>query len=128
MSNYVVVSGKAWIPEARYTSTGMCIAEVSISVYKGKNKETQQSEYFNIKVKAFKDLAETLASDIQQGDRIQVIGRLSEEKWETKEGETKRRNVIFAESIGKELQQYKPQGTVDFGKFGRDVTDEEVPF
>jgi single stranded DNA-binding protein len=126
--NHTTVSGKAWEPDVRYTQSGMCVANVSLSIYDGKDKETQKAKYFNIKVIAFKELAESVGNEILQGDRIQVTGRLSEESWQ-KDGETKRRTTLIAESISKEIGQKKQQtsNAVDFRQFGSDVT-EEIPF
>lgn len=126
--NSVTISGKAWEPDVRYTQSGMCVANVNMSVYDGKDRETQKSKYFNVKVIAFKELAESVGNEILQGDRIQVTGRLSEESWQ-KDGETKRRTTLIADSIAREIGQKKQQGNaVDFGQFGRDVIDEEIPF
>lgn len=126
--NSVTISGKAWEPDVRYTQSGMCVANVNMTVYDGKDRETQKAKYFNVKVIAFKELAESVGNEILQGDRIQVTGRLSEESWK-KDGETKRRTTLIADSIAKEIGQKKQQqgNMVDFGQFGRDVTD-EVPY
>jgi single-strand DNA-binding protein len=118
--NNVTISGKVWDPEIRYASSGMCIATVNVSVYDGKDRDTQKAKYFNIKVIAFKEQAELMGNSIVKGDRVIVSGRLSEEKWE-KDGKTNRRTTLIAETIGKELQVQK---LADFGQFGSDVTDE----
>ena len=128
--NHVTMSGKAWEPDIRYAKTGTCMAEISLSVYDGKDQQTQKAKYFSIKVKAFKDLAEQIGNSVTKGDRLIVTGRLTEERWE-KDGETKRRMVLIADAIGSEINnspKANNESKVDFGGFGKDVTDEQIPF
>ena len=128
--NQTVITGKCWQPEIKYGKTGTCIAEVSVSIYDGKD-QSGKGKYFSVKVKAFKELAEKIGNEVNQGDYLQVIGRLTEEKWK-KDGNTQRRLVLIADSIGKELNKFSggSAGTKDgFAAMGKDVTDDDqIPF
>lgn len=128
--NNITISGKAWTPEVKCTQSGMYITEVSVSVYDGKDKDTQKAKYFSVKVKAFKELAENIGNQIAQGDNVVATGRLTEEKWD-KDGVTHRRLVLIADSIGKEISRFGGQADNSGGasSFGSTVfPDEEVPF
>jgi single-strand DNA-binding protein len=134
--NTITINGKAWIPETRYTQTGTCITEVSVSVYDGKDQEGK-AKYYNLKCKCFKDLAENVGNQVAKGDSVIVSGRLTEEKWE-KDGATHKRTVLLIDSIGKEISRFGGQGAnttpakgngYDVSSFGTEVfPEEEIPF
>jgi single-strand DNA-binding protein len=129
MNNQVVIIGKAWDPESRYSQAGNCMASVSVSVYDGKDQDGK-AKYFPVTVKAFKDLAEVIASDIQRGDNVIVVGRMTQESWE-KDGQKHRKQVVIADHIGKEMRKQQTTGGKDFNvnSFGADVFPEsEVPW
>lgn len=102
--NQVVISGKVWEPEVRYTQSGMAVCEVSLSVYDGKDKDGK-AKYFNIKCKAFKELAENTGNSVQKGDNVIACGHLTQEQWE-KDGQTQRRIVMIVDSIAKEVSRF----------------------
>ena len=141
--NNIVLSGKVWTPETKYVNSGMCITEMSLSVFEGKDKQTQENKYFSIKVKMFDKLAENVANTINKSDNVVVTGRLQEEKWEDKETGAKRQKfVLIADSVSKEISRFAQDGQVkhamavtankkaddDVNSFGTDVSDEEIPF
>lgn len=127
----VTVKGKAWEPEIRYSQAGNCIANVSVSVYDGKDQEGK-AKYYSVTVKAFKELAESVGNEIQKGDNIIAVGRLSGESWQDKDGNKKSKLVLIAEDIGKNIRFNKQagnSGNVDINSFGSEVfPDEQIPF
>lgn len=133
--NTTTINGKAWEPSTRYTQTGTCITELSVSVYDGKDQDGK-AKYYNQKCKCFKELAENVGNQVVKGDNVIVSGRQSEEKWE-KDGATHRRSVLIIDSIGKEISRYsgqaeKPPKTdsgYDVSSFGTEVfPEEEIQF
>ncbi len=122
----ITVSGRAWEPEVRFTSSGMCVANVSISCYIGKGKDGK-AQYMNIKVIAFKELATALGDSVQKGDNVVVTGRLSEEQWTGKDGNKQRRTTIIADDIAKSIRTFaKKSETAD--SFGSEVDTDDIPF
>jgi len=139
--NTLTISGKCWEPTTKYTPSGMCITEFSVSVYDGKDKDTQKSKYFNVNCKAFKDLAENIANSINKGDELLVAGRMTVETWE-KDGTKHYKNVLIIDEIGKTISRFAGQGATkdkpmgsnmaggyDVSSFGTEVfPEEEIPF
>ncbi|MBP2644542.1 MAG: single-strand binding protein [Firmicutes bacterium] len=120
--NQSIITGKAWEPEIKYGNSGTCIAQISISVYDGKDKDGNK-QYFSILVKAFKETAEQIGNSIIKGDNVIVCGRLKLEKWE-KDGQKQSRMVLIADSIGKDIR-FNNQ---DNHGFGGQSYPEEAPF
>jgi len=116
--NNTTISGRAWEPECKYLDSGMCITEISVSVYDGKDKEGK-AKYFSVKVKMFKELAENAGNIIRKGDNVIATGRLTEEKWE-KDGQTVRRLVLIADSIGTEISRFAQEPPIAATKTGAD--------
>ena len=125
------IKGRAWEPEIRYSQSGNCIANVSVSVYDGKDQDGK-AKYFSVSVKAFKELAESVGNEIRKGDNIIAIGRLSGESWQDKDGNKKSKIVLIADDIAKSIRQFvkkQDDGNIDINSFGKDVfPEEEVPF
>ena len=140
MSNQITVSGKSWDVEIKYTQSGMCVAVFSVSVYKGKNKGTQKSEYFNVNCKAFGQLAENIGNSVQKQDEVIVVGRQDVETWDNKEtGKKNYKNVLIVDEIGKLISKFAGQGSNNGAapaKYGYDVSyfgtevfpEEQIPF
>jgi len=127
--NKATISGKAWEPETRYSQSGTCITQVSVSVYDGKDQDGK-NQYFSITVKAFKELAEQVGNSIVKGDNVIAAGRLKLEKWDSQDGQKHSRMVLIAESIGKDIRfgSSKPaqEAANPFG--GQVFPEEEIPF
>lgn len=105
MSNQLTISGKCWEPSTKYTQSGMCITEFSVSVYDGKDRDTQKSKYFNVNCKAFKELAENIANTLVKQDEVLVVGRMTVETWES-EGKKHYKNVLIVDEIGKTISRF----------------------
>ncbi|HCL55404.1 MAG TPA: single-stranded DNA-binding protein [Spirochaetia bacterium] len=90
--NHVVLIGRLTSdPEIRATGSGMQVASFTIAVndyYKGEEKA-----YF-FDVKAFGKTAETLRNYTKKGSLVAIDGKLTQERWETKEGGEKRSKVV----------------------------------
>lgn len=134
--NSVTLGGKCWEPVVKTAQSGMIIFEVSMSVYDGKDRDGKP-KYFNITVKAFKDVAEAAGdSSIDKGSQILVTGRLSQETWDDKQtGKKQYKTVLIADVIARDTRQFaKSKGDAapasdPAGQFGQDVApDDEIPF
>lgn len=53
-----------------------------------------------VKVTAFRSDAENGAESLNKGDRVVVVGRLSSEEWEDKEGQKRTSLKLMADEIG----------------------------
>jgi single-strand DNA-binding protein len=132
--NTTTITGKAWEPNTRYSQSGTCITDVSVSVYDGKDQEGK-AKYFSVKCVGFKELAENMGNQIVKGDNVIVVGKISEEKWE-KDGVTNRRMTMIVDAIGKEISRFSGDGNkpapvngYNVSSFGTEVFPEEnIPF
>lgn len=95
--NHVIITGNLTAdPEIRATGSGMLVAKFTVAVnefYKGE----KQSHFFN--VTAFGKTAEVLRDWTKKGSSIGVDGRLTQNRWETKEGQKRSMVEIVANRI-----------------------------
>lgn len=84
-------------PELRFTNSGIAICNFGLAVnrrWKGQSGDwEEETSFFDVKV--WKQVAENVAGSVQKGDRVTVIGRLDQEKWEDKETQQPRSKVVI---------------------------------
>ena len=123
-------------PELRYTNNGAAIAGSRMAVNRRWNKDgewEEETSYFD--VTAWAQLAENCAESLTKGMRINVAGRLEEQRWEDKESkEPRRKVVIIADEISPSLRWATAAVEKQGGKGGASspaktkVTSQEEPF
>lgn len=99
--NNMTVCGNASEPQLRYTTSGTAVASFMVYV---KRKVKDEVVSTGISIKAWGDLAENIAAEIQKGDRVLVSGRIEEESWNDKDGNEKKRSVLVADEAGRSLR------------------------
>ncbi len=117
-------------PEKRFTQNDMAITSFTINL----DKSTQTL----IRVSAFGQLAETIASSVAVNDMVVVEGRLQINSYQTPSGKEKRVFEISANAVEKmssnsaaPSQQTNDSSIVSFAQeeVGNDLIDEdEIPF
>lgn len=80
-------------PEVFYTSEGVPVATFNLAFTSGKKKTNW------LKVVSFNKLAEVCQTYLHKGARVAVIGPLEQEKWESKEGESRTSYKLLANSV-----------------------------
>ena len=106
MLNSCVLSGNIGAdPEVFYSSEGEPIATFNLA-FKSSKKKTGW-----MKITCF-HLADIAEKFLRKGDRIAVQGILSQNKWQTEEGQTRTSYELIAQ-------------TIEFIKVSGNVTDEE---
>ena len=121
VDNNVTVSGNLVAdPELRYTNNGATICGMRIAVNRRwmKNGEwEEETSYFDIT--AWAQLAENCAESLTKGMRVNVSGRLEEQRWEDKDsGEPRRKVVIIADEVAPSLRWATASLTKQSGKSG----------
>ncbi len=96
----VVISGRVIkSPEKRFTpNTNVAVTEFAISV-ESQPRQDGTRESTAVKVIAWRDLAEKVASEISKGDMVAVDGRLQINQYSNAEGQKKRSAEIDAVSV-----------------------------
>ena len=94
-------------PELRFTPSGAAVANFSIAVnrrWKSKQGDdwNEQTSFFDIA--AWSTLAENVASSIQRGTRVTVVGRLEQRTWDTDDGGKRSRVEIVADEVSPSLR------------------------
>ena len=94
-------------PEIRFTNSGVAVANFGLAVnrrWKNQSGEWEEETSF-IDVKVWKQVAENVGASVQKGDRVTVIGRVDQEKWDDKEsGEPRSKLVVVADEVAVSLR------------------------
>lgn len=86
-------------PDLRYTGSGLAVCSFSVAVYEGKDKP---SSWYD--VTCWDKLAENVAESVGKGDRVTIVGRLTQDKWETDSGEKRSKVKIIADDVSVSLK------------------------
>lgn len=83
-------------PESRHFESGAQVTTMNVAVYDGKDKPS-----IWVKVKCWNEVAQALPPQLGKGDRVQVVGRLSQpEAWLSKaDNQPKCSLVLSADSV-----------------------------
>ena len=94
MLNQIILVGRTTKEiEIKENSNGLKIGKFSLAVNEGENK----TSFFDCKV--FDKLSTTMKEHVHKGTRIGVVGRLSQYKYEDKDGKPKSNIEILVDSF-----------------------------
>ena len=105
MSNISIAGNTGADLALRYSAKGNAFLTVPVAVTTGRD-DTKETHWFD--VKCFGDLAERIA-EIPKGSRVMFIGRMKQDKWESKEGEKRSKLCLYADEGGPSYRWY-PKG------------------
>ena len=94
-------------PELRFTPSGLPVANFTVAVNRRfKNSSGQWEDKLDgfFRCSCWRDMAENVAESIQKGQRIMVVGRLQEQRWEDQEGGKRSRFEIQVDEVGPSLR------------------------
>lgn len=95
-------------PEMRFFESGTGVAEFTVAQNPRfyRNGEWTDGEPVFLTVKAWRELAEQAAQDLQRGHRVTVTGRLRRRAWTDKEtGEKRTRDEVEADDVAVSLHR-----------------------
>lgn len=99
MSATVTVIGNLTAdPELRQTNNGKSVMNFSLAYTPRKPDGTDGQTSF-YEVTAWEYLADNVAASVKKGDRLLVVGRLTQQKWEDADGKNRSKLVITAEEV-----------------------------
>ena len=85
MNKVFVIGRLTKDPEVRTTSTGKKVANFSIAVNEGKDRDgNERVQYFNLS--AWDRLAEIMESYVKKGTRVACVGSLQNRSWDKPDG------------------------------------------
>lgn len=140
MNSVKIIGRLAQDPEVRYTKTGKAVASFSVAVSRytmsAASQEQKDSADF-IPVVVWGNLAEMCGNSLAKGHRVFVEGRLQVRSYETNDGQKRRVTEVVANFVAQSMESdqglnaggAKAAGrSADFGQFGREVGEEDIPF
>jgi single-strand DNA-binding protein len=90
--NQVNISGRLGnTPELKQTTGGHQVTTFSVAVYNGKDKDS-----IWVPVVAFNKVAEFIATYLQKGDPVEIAGKMRENKYTDRDGNTRSRLEVEA--------------------------------
>jgi single-strand DNA-binding protein len=111
-------------PELKSTASGKQLANFSIAVDNGRDKET---DWFD--VTAWDKMAEIAGKYVTKGSVVVVIGRLSQNKWEDKtDGKKHSKSIIVASNIQLVGGKRKEEDGTGEGVGSVVIDDSSIPF
>ena len=105
MSNISIAGNVGTDLVLRYGKSGNAFITVPVAVTTGRD-DTKETHWFD--VKCCGDLAERMA-EMPKGSRVMFIGRMKQDKWESKEGEQRSKLCLYADEGGPSYRWY-PKG------------------
>lgn len=87
-------------PELKFTNNGKAVCRIAIAVKRRKGEEDVTS-YFDCTV--FGPMAENVANSLDKGDRVVVVGTLTQDRYEV-EGKTRSSINLLVDAIGPDLR------------------------
>lgn len=133
-------------PELRFAPSGVAVGNFRL-VASDRKKDEASGEWVDTKtlwlrVTCFKQVAENVAESLEKGDLVTVVGKLSTDEWEDKEGNKRSATSLIADSVAASLQfrtirhsegrsqrsSERPAVTTDPWSRGGPADDSEPPF
>lgn len=93
-------------PEIRYTPSGTPVAKFGLAVnnrYKQANEMREEVCFIDVVV--FGKQAENCGQYLNKGSGVIIDGRLSQQRWETEEGQKRTKHEVIAQSV-----RFMPKG------------------
>ena len=132
-------------PEIKYSAAGTAICTIDIANNRGYTTKTgeKKNETSFIPCTLFARSAELVSETFKKGDRILIEGRMSQETWESKDGQKRSRIKIVANNFhfverARDQPGYEPPATatpppqpsasVPKPHLGAPLTGDDVPF
>ena len=98
---YIQIAGNCTNVELKFTAAGMAMAKFSVAETRKKNDE-KITTWFN--VIAFDKLAEHVASSVDKGKRVMVVGRIESDDYTNKDGVAVKNYQVIADEVSVSLK------------------------
>ena len=109
MSNISIAGNVGTDPVLRYAKTGNAFLTVPVAITTGRD-DTKETHQFDARY--FVEVAERMA-EVPKGTRVMFIGRMKQDKWESKEGEKRSKLCLYADEGGPSYRWHPKGGNAD---------------
>ena len=100
-ANAYLVGALTKDPELKFGNNGNAICKISVAVNR-KVKDKETTSYFDCT--AFGSVAEHIANSLKKGDRVVVQGTLTQDRWESADGQKRSSISVLVDAIGPDLR------------------------
>lgn len=100
--NRVIIAGNLTKdPELRYTPNGtpLCTFQIAINSFYTDSKGEKKEEATFVPVTVWKKQAETSAEYLKKGRPVLIEGRIRQERWTSKEGQSRSRLIVVGSIV-----------------------------
>ena len=123
MNNITVIGNVGRDPEMRFSNGGMAILKFSVADTTGKD-EKKKTSWHDIVV--FGEQAQNVVEHVKKGSRVVVVGRLSAETYEKKDGTKAKKVEIIADEVAVSAKYGRDKIENLANIFGAEVEDEDA--
>lgn len=134
MNNVIIIGRLTRDPELRYTASNVALANLSVAVNRGYTNESGEKETDYINVTVFKKQAENCKNYLSKGSQVAIKGEIRTDKYQDKDGNTKTNIYVLANQITfldtkkKDTKESKKDYTNVYEEFGKEISNEDLPF
>lgn len=90
-------------PELRFTPSGTAVLNNAIA-YNKRSRDGDEDETHFFDFVAWSDLADNISRTLSKGDRVVLVGTLTQHSWETNEGDRRTKIEVLAEEVAPSLR------------------------
>lgn len=109
--NTVMFIGRATEPDLGYGGSGLAYCRFALGLYEGKNDDGSYKDSSWVDVTVFGDQAENVANSVKKGDRVGVVGRITQDRWENDAGDKRTKLKVIADEVMTSLRWAQVQVT-----------------
>lgn len=135
MNNVILIGRLTRDPELRYTVSNVAVCNLSLAVNRTYTNDEGEKETDYINVTVFKKQAENCKGYLFKGSQVAIKGEIRTDTYTDKEGNNKKNFYVLANAITfldnkkkDKKEEPKTDYTNVYEEFGREISEEDIPF
>lgn len=134
MNNVILIGRLTRDPELRYTVSNVAVSNLTVAVNRNYTNEEGEKETDYINVTVFKKQAENCKNYLSKGSQVAIKGEIRTDKYQDKDRNTKinfyvlANQITFLDTKKKDTKEPKQDYTSVYEEFGREISEEDIPF
>lgn len=135
MNNVILIGRLTRDPELRYTVSNVAVCNFSLAINRNYTNDEGNKETDYINVTVFKKQAENVKEYLEKGSQVAVKGEIRTDTYTDKDGNNKKSFYVLANAITfldnkkkDKSEESKADYTSLYEEFGREISEEDIPF